>query len=74
MRVYTSKPNADRFWKYVDKSDECWEWVGALAGIGYGVLGGKEGRVYAHRLSLDDWKLGLVEWDELMKLYSKEEA
>lgn len=47
----------ERFWAKVDKSGECWEWMGAITGGrygGYGVMGrGSRGSglCYAHRLS-----------------------
>lgn len=49
----------ERFWKKVDKRepDECWEWMGAQNGAGYGKIGRggrREGLVLAHRLS---WEL-----------------
>ena len=32
-----SRPSVvDRFWSHVDKSDECWLWVGTKFGNGYG--------------------------------------
>lgn len=52
-----SVPLADRFWKYVEKTDECWKWVGAKTFYGYGAIqsGGKGGRVLrANRVS---WEL-----------------
>jgi len=41
----------DRFWKYVKKTKNCWLWVGANRGNGYGCLkvGGKV--IDAHRIS-----------------------
>lgn len=44
-----------RFWKFVQKSDGCWLWVGKKAGNGYGSfphVGGKGGPTWrAHRFS-----------------------
>ena len=63
---HTTKKNLPlsvRFWKYVDKSDECWLWTGALSipprpghlGYGWIRIGGRKGRtVKAHRVS---WEL-----------------
>lgn len=51
-------PLAERFWSRVDRQgpDDCWLWLGALKGNGYGVIGagGERGRtIYVHRLSYD---------------------
>jgi hypothetical protein len=40
-----------RFWKYVNKTDGCWLWTGAIGGSGYGLLGVENRNVPAHRLS-----------------------
>jgi hypothetical protein len=56
MGTYKRKPLADRFWAKVDKSGECWIWIGSLDGTGYGQIntGGAEGRmVPAHRVSFE---------------------
>ena len=47
---------AERFWRRVNKSGECWIWEGATTKAGYGILGAGTGKslVYAHRLS---WQL-----------------
>lgn len=42
-----------RFWKYVEKSETCWLWTGAMI-KGYGVLHMRGTRIYAHRFS---WQL-----------------
>lgn len=50
-------PLESRFWAKVDKSGECWMWVGACGPKGYGSVGsgGHRGKtVYAHRLA---WEL-----------------
>lgn len=41
----------ERFWKYVSKTDGCWEWTGAKDGRGYGGLKVNKKMVKAHRLS-----------------------
>lgn len=41
-----------RFWRWVDKSGDCWLWMGAREGFGYGVFSIGTGRtVGAHRYS-----------------------
>lgn len=48
------QPIDQRFWKYVDKSGDCWLWTGATRNFGYGVLntGGHNGHAAAaHRVS-----------------------
>ena len=42
-----------RFWKYVDKTDSCWNWIGTLNDSGYGVIHeGKNGpQQRAHRVA-----------------------
>lgn len=50
----THAPLEVRFWRYVQKSEGCWTWVGRLSQTGYGFIqqGGKGStNVYAHRLS-----------------------
>ena len=51
----TRKSIEDRFWEKVDKSGDCWIWIGAKNGWGYGILsrGTGMGRVRAHRLSYE---------------------
>lgn len=53
----TMRSAQDRFWDYVDQSDDCWGWKGYKTPAGYGLLrvGGRPGRMQrAHRLS---WEL-----------------
>ncbi len=45
---------ATRFWEKVNKTEYCWEWMGAYNYFGYGRIWVKEGRIRAHRLS---WEL-----------------
>jgi len=40
---------SDRFWAKVDKSGSCWEWTGAIAPTGYGMLSIHDKAVTAHR-------------------------
>jgi len=42
----------DKFWSHVDKSGECWEWVGSKDGGGYGCFGSSlSTERKAHRLA-----------------------
>lgn len=44
----------DRFMKYVQKSDGCWEWLGCVNGSGYGYFGVSDNiSVGAHRFSYE---------------------
>ncbi len=62
-KSYYIIPIEERFWKYVQKTDTCWIWIGArLSKNGYGVLGkteqGEDQSIYrnvtTHRFS---WEL-----------------
>lgn len=46
-------PLEERFWRFVNKTDGCWLWTGALRTTGYGVinLGRPAGIESAHRVS-----------------------
>lgn len=51
-RMKRFKP--EEFWKRVQKSDGCWEWMGYVKSDGYGVFGANgsdHGRPIAHRVS-----------------------
>lgn len=49
------KPLAERFWRYVEKTETCWLWTGALDTKGYGRIGVKgRGAQRAHRIA---WEL-----------------
>jgi hypothetical protein len=54
--IYPRPTLADRFWKYVRTSDDCWIWIGTKT-KGYGRLGltvnSKKKFVYAHRLAYE---------------------
>jgi DNA-binding XRE family transcriptional regulator len=41
----------ERFWKKVNKSDECWNWIGAKSRGGYGSFGGTKAHRYAYELA-----------------------
>jgi hypothetical protein len=43
-------PDSDEFWSLVDKSGECWNWLGGKT-RGYGLFG--RSRAFAHRLSYE---------------------
>lgn len=43
----------ERFWARVDKTTECWLWVGAKFRCGYGAICAWDRRVYAHRFSYE---------------------
>ena len=46
------RPLAQRFWEKVRKTDNCWNWTGAVSTRGYGVIGVTAHRTdYAHRVS-----------------------
>jgi len=47
----SKRAEPEDFWKHVDKSGECWLWLGGKSGCGYGSLT-YQGKVYrAHRLA-----------------------
>lgn len=52
-----ARPLAERFWEKVDKSGDCWLWMGSKSKLGYGGLSvmknGKATRAYAHRTSYE---------------------
>lgn len=41
----------NRFWSRVQKTDDCWFWIGGIDTGGYGTLSTSNGTVHAHRLS-----------------------
>jgi hypothetical protein len=45
-------PDAQRFWAKVDRSGECWLWLGSKTTKGYGNLRHNGSHVYAHRYAL----------------------
>jgi hypothetical protein len=54
MRQFTvSAPNAERFWRYVDRGgpDECWLWKGAVGTRGYGNFNVNGAVLKAHRVA-----------------------
>lgn len=42
-----------RFWRFVKKTDNCWEWLGHLDKDGYGQFSIKGHTVRAHRFSYE---------------------
>lgn len=56
-------PAVDRFWHYVDKTDDCWLWIGGCSSNGYGNFRDGESRqvgahVFSWRLHNGDIPLG----------------
>lgn len=51
-----SIPPIQRFWKYTQKGDDCWEWVGAKTNTGYGVLNVGGRTVCAHRFAYEHYR------------------
>lgn len=50
----------ERFWSKVDKTDDCWVWVAAKTGGGYGYIGVAGGKIArAHRISYE-WAKGPI--------------
>jgi hypothetical protein len=47
----TYRPSIVRFWSKVEKSDNCWIWIGAKTPEGYGRMRWMKGYEYAHRIS-----------------------
>lgn len=44
-------PIEQRFWKYVKKTNTCWEWIGGINKAGYGRISQKPKVFLAHRYS-----------------------
>lgn len=44
-------PIEQRFWKFVKKGNDCWEWTGDKNSLGYGVIRFKKKNLKAHRVS-----------------------
>ncbi len=44
-------PWQERYWQYVDKSGDCWEWLGRKSNSGYGMMNFDKKQYYVHRLS-----------------------
>lgn len=40
------EPLETRFWRFVEKTDSCWNWAGGKAGNGYGCVGAGDGSAY----------------------------
>lgn len=49
-RASTRRPIEDRFWEKVDKSGDCWNWMGSKDKHGYGVLSVENRPMRANRL------------------------
>lgn len=58
MRTAKTDP-VERFWRNVQKTDGCWNWLGTKHNLGYGLLflrkrpNGSSDRAYAHRFSYE---------------------
>lgn len=50
IRHYGLTPE-ERFWRYVEKSQRCWEWKGYRNEKGYGIINLRGERVMAHRMA-----------------------
>lgn len=54
------EPESTRFWRHVDKQDECWIWTGTVQNAGYGLFrvgskrDGTRRKVLAHRWAYQD--------------------
>lgn len=48
------RPASERFWSFVQKTDECWLWIGGKNNAGYGRLSVEGRAILAHRFS---WEL-----------------
>lgn len=46
-----SQKDIDRFWSQVDKSGDCWVWIGALSSNGYGEIYFNHQHLTVHRTS-----------------------
>ena len=51
--IRSPSPLPDRFWQYVERTDECWIWIGALDTHGYGHLSIDGRLTLAHRYSYE---------------------
>lgn len=53
-RVYSRTDPVERFWRFVNKTETCWEWIGFIARSGYGQFSLTHTRpVRAHRYSYE---------------------
>jgi hypothetical protein len=52
-RIYTRKTPEERFWKKVEKTSTCWNWIGGKKGGGYGEFGLNYKMVGAHKFSYE---------------------
>lgn len=55
---FRNMPIKERFWKWVEKTESCWNWIGCLSNAGYGSfslgkINGKAKSVLAHRFSYE---------------------
>lgn len=48
-----TQPVEPRFWKFVDRTGDCWLWAGSLSPEGYGRMSVESRPTYAHRISYE---------------------
>ena len=53
MRTEGGFSALDRFEKYVERTDQCWNWKGGKTDRGYGQITTESGKAYAHRWSYE---------------------
>jgi hypothetical protein len=51
LEIKLEHVHTDRFWRKVDKTDDCWNWIGHKNKAGYGRIICKRQRYAAHRVS-----------------------
>lgn len=51
FQVNLTPEQIERFWSNVDKSGDCWIWMGVIASQGYGVVGFGKQQYKAHRIA-----------------------
>ena len=50
---YTNTTIEERFWKKVDKTETCWNWIGSKCNVGYGQFTKNSKHILAHRYSFE---------------------
>ena len=49
-----NRPPSERFWEKVDKSGECWNWMGSTTNLGYAEFYFNATKTPAHRFAYED--------------------